>query len=241
METNNSVEPDIFGAALYDYYQNNYTEDIVVHSSLTEDDEIPVPYLFREFDEMPILEQKALELAKGKVLDIGSGAGSHSLYLQKKGIDVTGLDSSKGALEVARERGLKNVVCSRLLDYKQDTYDTLLVLMNGTGIFERIKLVGDYLKHLKTLLNLGGQILIDSTDIAFMYEEEDGSYWRDASRDYYGEVTFSLSYKDQESNSFDWLYLDFETLKKLSKENGFDCELVLEGKHYDYLARLIKT
>ncbi len=241
METNNPQEPDIFGAALRDYYNSNYTDDIVVHSSLTEDDEIPVPYLFREFDEMPVLEKKALELAKGKVLDIGSGAGSHSLYLQKKGLNVTGLDSSAGALKVAKERGLKKVVCSRLLDYKEGTYDTLLVLMNGTGIFERIKLAGRYLQHLKMLLNPKGQILIDSSDISFMYEEEDGSYWRDASRDYYGEVTFSLSYKSEESPPFDWLYLDFKTLKKLSEENGFKCDLVAEGEHYDYLARLTKT
>ena len=67
-----------------DYHHGNYTEDIKTYSSLDEEDVIPLPYLFRDFDEMPKLEQKALELAHGKVLDIGCGAGNHTLYLQPR-------------------------------------------------------------------------------------------------------------------------------------------------------------
>lgn len=228
---------DIFGLALTDYLNEAYTEDIIVHSSIAEDDEIPIPYLFRSFAEMPPIEQKALSLCQGNTLDIGSGAGSHSLWLQEKGIQVTGIDISKGAVALSRKRNLKNVKHTSLLEH-QGSYDTLLLLMNGTGIFEKVIKIDGYLQHLKSLLNSGGQILIDGSDIRYMYEDEDGGYWVDTHRSYYGEVTYAMSYKGQRSDTFDWLYLDFDTLKKYAQKNELACELILKGDHYDYLARL---
>lgn len=240
MTKKDSENPDIFGQVLLDFYTGNHTEDITVISSLTEDDEIPVPYLFRGFDAMPLVEQEALRLAQGKTLDIGSCAGSHSLYLQNKGIDVTALDVSKGAINVCHNRGISKTIESDILSHTEKNYDTLLLMMNGSGIFETLKNTQNYLKHLNSLLKTGGQILIDSSDIAFMYEEEDGSYWRDASRDYYGEVTFKIQYKNQTSEAFDWLYIDFKTLKTEAEKAGFSCKKIIEGPHYDYLAQLIK-
>lgn len=228
---------DIFGLALADYHNDAYTEDIIVHSSIAEDDEIPIPYLFRTFEEMPPIEQKALSLCTGTTLDIGSGAGSHSLWLQEQGIDVTGIDISPGAVALSRKRNLKNVVHASILEYK-GSYDTLLLLMNGTGIFERLDRLDSYLQQLKSLLRPGGQILIDGSDIKYMFEDEDGGYWVDTHRAYYGEVTYAMSYKGQRSDTFDWLYLDYETLKNFAQKNEFACELILEGDHYDYLAKL---
>lgn len=241
-------EVDIFGKALRDYVDGNYTEDIIVHSSIAEDDVIPLPYLFRDFEEMPAIEQKALELCKGSILDIGSGAGSHSLWLQKKDFEVTALDISKGALEVhqertvalSRKRDLKASINEPVLNHKH-TYDTLLLLMNGTGIFEKISSIDTYLTHLKSLINKDGQILIDGSDIAFMFEDEDGGFWMDTHRDYYGEVTYSMSYKGLQSASFDWLYLDYNRLAWYAKKNELNCELILEGDHFEYLARLSLT
>jgi len=241
MAKKDSQNPDIFGQALLDFYNDKYSEDITVISSLTENDEIPVPYLFRSYEEMPEVEQKALQLAKGKTLDIGACAGSHALYLQNKGVEVTALDISEGAIKVCKSRGVKNTRITDILDYKESGYDTLLLIMNGTGIFQTLKKTESYLTHLRSLLKTGGQILVDSSDIAFMYEEEDGSYWRDTSRDYYGEVTFQINYKNQTSAAFDWLYLDFKTLKTEAKKAGFTCEKICDGPHYDFLARLIKT
>ena len=231
------MDVDIFGKAVNDYYDQQYTEDIVVHSSIAEDDTLPIPYLFRTFPEMPILEQKALQLCKGKTLDIGSGAGSHSLWLQEQGIDVTALDISEGCGMLSRKRTLKKTITSTILDHKEP-YDTLLMLMNGTGIFEEISKVDTYLQHLKSLLKPNGQILIDGSDIKYMYETDDGGYWIDIHSAYHGEVVMGMSYKGQRSEDFKWLYLDFETLSYHAKKNELDCELILEGDHYDYLARL---
>ena len=238
MQNTNYKLMDIFGNALLDYQNGNYIEDIKTFSSLDEEDTIPVPYLFRTFDEMPQIEQKALQLCQGNVLDIGCGAGSHSLYLQEKGFQVTALDSSKGAIETCLLRGVQSTKNCSILDYSDQKFDTLLLLMNGIGIVGKLELLQTYLTHFRSLLNPNGQILLDSSDIIYMYDsDKDGGYWIPDSQ-YYGEVEFTMKYKEDTSNPFHWLYLDFKTLQNAAWDCKFACELVSEGKHYDYLARL---
>lgn len=228
---------DLFGQALLDYQNGKFTEDIITSTSISEEDILPVSYLFRGFEDMPGLEQKALELARGTVLDVGCGAGSHSLYLQNKGVQVKAIDISKEAIEVCKLRGVKH---AELKDIKEETetFDTILMLMNGTGIFQTLKQVPKYMKHLKSLLKPGGQILVDSTDIKYMYEDDDGGFWIDAYSNYYGELDYFISYKGEKENPMKMLYLDFNTLKSACKIADLQCELVLEGDHYDYLARI---
>jgi SAM-dependent methyltransferase len=229
---------DLFGKAILDYQTNNEPQDLITETNISEADEMSVAYLFRSFKEMPKIEQKALQLSKGKILDVGCGAGSHSLYLQEKGFDVTSIDISENALKACELRGLKNARVQNLLDIHNETFDTILLLMNGTGIFGTLEQTSIYLQKLKSLLNPNGQILIDSSDIIYMFdEEEDGSKWIPADG-YYGELTFTISYKNQTEEPFPWLYLDYNTLQNAAHANGLNCELVLEGDHFDYLAKL---
>jgi len=228
---------DLFGQALLDFQKGKFTEDIITSTNISDDDSLPITYLFRTFKEMPKLEQKALKLAKGKILDVGCGAGSHSLYFQEKGFQVKSIDVSKGAIEVCKLRGLKCVEVKNILD-ETETFDTILLLMNGTGIFQELSQVSKYLTHLKSLLNPNGQILIDSSDIKYMYEDEDGGFWIDAHANYYGELDYYLSYKGKKEVPMKWLYLDFDTLKSACETLGLQCELILEGDHFDYLAKL---
>ena len=229
---------DILGNALLDYFNGNYSEDIITETNISEEDKLPLPYLFRSFNEMPKIEQKALSISKGKVLDIGCGSGSHSLYLQNnKKLTVDAIDISKGATEVAKLRGVKKVYNNNLFEITE-TYDTLLLLMNGIGICGKIERLNTFLQHLKRLLNLNGQIILDSSDISYMFEkDEEGTFWTDPSV-YYGELEFTMSYKGNKSSLFDWLYLDFNTLQNACHANGFNCELIEEGNHYDFLARM---
>ncbi len=229
---------DIFGKALLDYQNGSYSEDIKTYSSLDEEDIIPLPYLFRGYKDMPPLERKALQLCKGTVLDIGCGAGSHSLYLQQNESWVTALDSSAGAIETCSLRGVKNTVHSTIGAYDQGKYDTLLLLMNGIGLAGKLSELGAFLSHLKSILKPNGQILLDSSDIIYMFEEEEGGVWLPISENYYGEVEFKMSYKGMTSDSFFWLYTDFDTLTKVAAAQDLYCEMICEGKHYDYLARL---
>lgn len=231
---------DLFGQAIHDYFTNNEPEDLYTETSISEEDIMEVSYLFRSFEEMPKIEQQALEACTGKTLDIGCGAGSHSLFLQKeRSLDVTALDISEKALITCSARGVKHTLLCDVLDLDETTkYDTLLLLMNGTGIFKTLDEAPLYLNKLKKILNKNGQILIDSSDIIYMFDEdEDGGRWIPGMH-YYGELTFTLKYKNETEAPFPWLYLDFETLKDLANSCGLSCELVANGNHYDYLACL---
>jgi SAM-dependent methyltransferase len=230
---------DLFGKAILDYQTNSSPENIITSTSISDEDEMEVAYLFRSFDGMPTLEQKALQLAKGRTLEVGCGAGSHGLYLQsERNIDVHSIDISKNAIEACTLRGLKNTQVIDVLNIENEKFDTILLLMNGTGIFETIDRTTVYLQKLKSLLQPNGQILIDSSDIIYMFDEdEDGGKWI-PSDNYYGELTFSLQYKKEKEVDFPWLYLDYNTLQNAAIANGLQCQLVLEGDHFDYLAQL---
>lgn len=234
---------DLFGKAILDFQTNNSPEDLITETSISEEDEMSVAYLFRSYNEMPKLEQKALQLAKGKILDVGCGAGSHSLYLQnERSLDVTSIDISQNAVEACKLRGLKNVQVQNILEMDSDNptnkFDTILLLMNGTGIFGTLKETTKFLQKLKSLLTPNGQILIDSSDIIYMFDnDEDGGKWIPGNG-YYGELTFTVSYKNEKEEEFPWLYLDYNTLQNAAFANGLQCELILEGDHYDYLAKL---
>jgi cyclopropane fatty-acyl-phospholipid synthase-like methyltransferase len=230
---------DLFGKAILDFQTNNSPEDIITETNISEADEMDVAYLFRSYKEMPKLEKKALQLSKGKVLDVGCGAGSHSLHLQNtKKLEVTSIDISENAIQACQLRGLKNAKVQNILDLGNEKFDTILLLMNGTGIFGTLAETSKCLLKLKSLLAPNGQILIDSSDIIYMFDEdEDGSKWITADG-YYGELTFTISYKNQTEEAFPWLYLDYNTLQNAAFDNGLQCELLEEGKHFDYLARL---
>ena len=230
---------DLFGQAILDYQTQNTPEDLVTETNISEADEMSVAYLFRTYQEMPKIEKKALKLAKGKILDVGCGAGSHSLYLQQKGFEVTAIDISPDAIKACQLRGVKDARVQHLLELENEQFDTILLLMNGTGIFGTLAETSKYLQKLKSLLTPNGQILIDSSDIIYMFDQdEDGAYIVPADG-YYGELTFNVSYKGQTEDTFPWLYLDYNTLQNAAHANGLQCELLLEGNHFDYLARLL--
>lgn len=226
------------GAAILDYQTKGKAGKLSILSSMFEEDEMPVKHLFRNLEEMPILEQKALSLAKGKVLDVGAGAGCHALALQAQSIAVKAIDISPLSCEAMELRGVMDAECINLFDEHLETgFDTILLLMNGTGIAGKIENLPALFNRLKTLLNKGGQILIDSSDIKYIYENEDGSFDINLNAAYYGEVDYQMVYKDVKGDSFDWLYVDFPLLKSIAESCGLHGELIAEGEHYDYLAR----
>ena len=231
---------DLFGKAILDYQTNNSPEDLITETSISEADEMSVAYLFRSYAEMPKLEQKALQLAKGKVLDVGCGAGSHSLYLQNElNLDVTAIDISANAIKACELRGLKKAKVQDIMQLDGEKYDTILLLMNGAGMCGKLKNIPNFLQKLKSLVTDNGQILVDSSDIIYMFDEdEDGGKWIPTDVDYYGEVIFDIEYKGEKEASFDWMYIDYNTLQNAAISNGLSCELIIEGEHFDYLARL---
>ena len=232
---------DPMGRAIADYYKNGVAGRLRVFSSMFDEDEIPVAHLFREEDEMGELELKALELSKGRVLDVGAGAGCHALALQDRGVEVTAIDVSPLSVKVMSDSGVEDARLVNLYDESlQGSFDTILMLMNGSGIIGKIENMPRFFARIDKLLADGGQVLMDSSDLIFLFEDEDGGADIDLAGDYYGEVDFMLQYKNIKGETFDWLYVDFATLAFYAAENGFEAELVKQGEHYDYLARLTR-
>jgi len=229
---------DPFGEAIHDYFEKGKAPNLTVHSNYTKGEKIAASYFFRTEKEMPLIEQTALKKCNGKILDIGAAAGCHSIILQKKGFNVTALEKSEKAVDVLKKRGIQKVVCTDVYNYPENKFDTILLLMNGAGIGETIDGLEKLLAHLKTLLTEKGQILIDSTDIKYLFEEEDGSVWIDLANDaYYGEMEYEVMYKKLVTK-FKWLFVDFDKLKKVAKKAGLNCILIESGENNDYLAQL---
>ena len=234
-----SPNKDPMGAAIADYYAKGQSAKLRVLSSQFEEDEIPTEQLFRTFDEMPELEQEALKLARGRILDCGAGSGCHALALQDMCKDVEAIDISPLSVEVMKKRGVRQAYQINLFDenYLQ-RFDTILMLMNGSGIIGKLENMGTFFTKMKQLLNPGGCIYMDSSDLRYLFEDEDGSFLVDLAAGYYGEIDFRMQYKQIKGEPFDWLYVDFQTLSYYANENGFKAEMVKEGEHYDYLACL---
>lgn len=232
------ADKDPMGRAIYDYYQTGRAGKLRVFSSQFDEDELPVNDLFRTFGQMPPLEQTALRLAQGRILDVGAGSGCHSWALKTLGKECVAIDISPWSVEVMQKRGLNAHLANVFDERFTGQFDTILMLMNGSGIIGKLENMPIFLTRAKQLLTPGGCILMDSSDLRYLYEDEDGSYMVDLAARYYGEVDFQMQYGKVKGESFDWLYIDFDTLSAYASQYGFRTEKVQEGMHYDYLARL---
>lgn len=224
---------DVFGLALSDFYKNSTVDTLWLHNSYGEVEEMPVDIFFRSTEEMPALEHTALDLCYGKVLDVGAGVGSHALLLQKMNIDVTAIDISADAVKIMKERGVKKALEQSIFSTDKK-YDTLLFLMNGIGLTGTLSGFVDFLQKAKTLIEPNGQLLFDSSDISYLYEE-----LPKPENNYFGEVSYCYFYKSQKGSWFNWLYLDQETLTRTAIKNGWQCEIIFDDGEDQYLARLI--
>ena len=231
-------EKDPMGRAISDYFHTGKAGKLRVLSSMFYEDEIPVPTLFRTYDEMPVQERKALELCRGRILDVGAGSGCHSKVLMERGLEVVAIDISELSIEVMKERGID----ARNINFFDETFcekfDTILLAMNGIGIVGKVENLGNFFRSAKRLLAPGGQLLLDSSDIKYIFMDEDGSMDIDLAAGYYGEIDYKMRYKNITGEPFDWLYIDFDTLSMYAEEHGFNCEKCIDGEHYDYLARI---
>ena len=195
---------------------------------------MPVSIYFREGDEFPGVEEYALELCEGRVLDVGAGAGAHCLALQELGFEVVGLDIAPEAVEVMRLRGVEHAVAEDFQNFTSEMgFDTLLFLMNGIGVAGTLEGLRRFLSHARTLVGPGGQILMDSADLreTGMAKEEGGGY--------FGEISYRLIFKEMTGAEYNWLYVDAEKLEEVAEECGWYCQVVYVAGEGSYLARLI--
>ena len=228
-------DKDPMGAAIMDYHINGIAGKLRVLSPDFEEDEIPVDTLFRSYDEMPEIERTALDMASGRILDVGAGSGCHSIALEDMGKDVEAIDISPLAVKVMQEDGI-NARQINLFDSSfVGRYDTILMLMNGSGIIGSVSNMESFFIRMKELLNPGGCILMDSSDVSYLFEDDEEGMAIDLAAGYYGELEFTMQYKRIKSEPFKWLYIDFDTLDFYASMYGFKAEMVCSGEHYDPL------
>jgi SAM-dependent methyltransferase len=225
---------DVLGNALYDYYKKAAPSKLWIHNKYGPKEEMPVHIYFRKAEDMPALEAMALESCKGKVLDIGAGAGSHALALQQKGADVTALEISPKAAEVMKLRGVITIAEQDIFTFKTGGFDTLLLLMNGIGLTGTVSSLREFLQHAKKLLHPDGQLIFDSSDVAYLYEGKPPEM-----NNYYGEIMYQYEYKRQKTDWFSWLYIDKRKLAEIAGEEGWETEILYKDEFDQYLARLV--
>jgi hypothetical protein len=231
--------PDVLGEAINAYWKNGKAEKIRVWVDNDEDDSLDPGYFFRDFSQMPVLEQYALQLATGKCLDVGAAAGCHSLVLQEWGFDVVAIDNSQLSCDVAKERGVKKVVCADFEDFDEGGFDTIFLLMNGWGLGVTSKGTMTMLQKMAKMLNPGGKIIGDTSDIIYMRPKIKGQQKPPFDNNYYGQIRFDLQW-NQHKTSFPWLYPAPDVLEELAKQLELDFEVIIEGDHYDYLVGITK-
>lgn len=231
----NDKADDPLGSMMLDYYSGDLEAYVEVQSDNLEMSTMPGATMFRKYSQMTRLEQYALELCRGKTLDVGAGSGCHSLHLQGLGLDVDALDISMGCIEVMRKRGVDNLIHKNVFTFNERKYVTILMLMNGLGICGTLDGLNLFLQLAKTLLMEEGQIIADSTDLNALLEP--GESWK-PSENYYGETDLVMRYRNAVSRPFHWLYIDYGTLYDLATFNGYYCEQLMRAGDGQYLVRM---
>lgn len=231
-----------YGRALTDYFNGDLSVKIKIHRDDGENFEVPVSMFFKEPEDFSIIENKAIELCFGKVLDIGAGTGSHSLELQRKGFDVTSIDISPEAVEIMIKRGVKNAQCYDIYKYNDKKFNTLLMLSHGIGIVEDIAGLIEFLNHAYTLTEDNGILVVDSLDVRctdnpahLAYHERNKRMGR-----YFGEIHMQFEYKGIKGVQFSWLHIDPDTLEQELTKTRWFSEIIHKEVSGDYLVKLMK-
>ena len=224
---------DLFGQALQDYSAGK-EKTLYLETSYGTREEMPVSHYYRDYDGLPDLEIIALQFCSGQILDVGAGAGVHSLILQENNNTVTALEISSGACQVMKEAGVKNILNADIYTLTKRKFDTILILMNGLGLAGTLDNLLTFLEKAKSLLSDEGVILVDSSDITYLYEEE--GIERPAG--YYGEIAYRYEYDGRKGSWFPWLYADPATLERYALQAGLECNIIFSDETDQYLARL---
>ncbi|MFY0652191.1 MAG: class I SAM-dependent methyltransferase [Cyclobacteriaceae bacterium] len=223
---------DIHGQAILDYHNGERNSRLYINNSYGEPEEMPIEAYFKGYDEFSEMDQRALDLCYGKTLDIGAAAGNKALALQAMDKEVYALESSPGCIETMKSIGIKHVMEE---DYKKHhgKYDTILLMMNGLGIAGTLNEIPEFLRTCKNLLNPGGQIVLDSSDIKYLYEEYPDI---EVPYPYYGDIQYQYEYKGEQGDWFDWVYTDQDMLGQIVADSGLTLEVQMEDEYDQYLA-----
>ena len=221
---------DPLGQALIDEWKGVRKEKLWTDAPNFAPEEFPVSYLMRSYRDMPLIEKELLQKSQGRILDVGAASGSHSLYLQEQGFEITALEISPLACELMQLRGIHSIECCDLWTYKPDElFDTVLLVMNGLGLAGTLNELPKFLEKVRSWLRPNGQILFDSSDVSYLYDP--GYFPEDR---YFGEFRYRFRYGAVLSSTFPWVFVDPKSLQEVLEKVGGEWKDKLKGDHYDY-------
>ncbi len=238
-------EEDALGQEIWAYYQDREVfeiwerDDGYISASSTE----PKKY-FSEYKDWPLHEKRAIEFVKGKVLDIGCGACRHSLYLQKKGFDVLGIDSSPLAVNVCKLRGVKRAKVMSIEDviFNPSSFDTIIMLGNNFSLFGSFKKARRLLKKLHRVTSRNALIIAETRD---PYKTDNPAYL-----EYYelnkkrnrmsGQLRGRVRFEKFASKWFDWLMVSKEEMKEILNGTGWKVKEFIDSGDSQYVAIIEK-
>jgi len=225
------------GMALLDCYRGNDDAILTCHQDGQRDD---VPAAFWLRSDIDPLERKALDLCRGRILDVGAGAGLHSLELQRRGLDVTAIDVAEECVEIMRDRGVARALHADLYDFQGGPFDTILCICNGLDKVGPLAKLPGFLRRMRALLAPGGQLLADSFDLRVGADDARSAALsrKTAAGRYFGEIDLRFEYQGLAGEAFTALQVDYETLACASIREGWTSHRVATDQGH-YLARLV--
>jgi SAM-dependent methyltransferase len=238
---------DAFGRQLYDYYLRNSISHIpgiierydgYINSSGS------ITLYFSGFKDWPLIERKAIRLARGRVLDIGCGAGRHCLYLQEKGLDVTGIDNSPLAIEVCKQRGVKDAILLSIGDIHPGlgVFDTVLMFGSNFGLFGSFKGARRTLKKLDRITSKHAKILAMTNDL-YRTEDPDHLSYHEYNRNHGrmgGQLKLKVRYRKYSTPWFDYLLVSKAEMEDILDGTGWKAARYIDSEDSHYVAVIEK-
>ncbi|HTU61700.1 MAG TPA: class I SAM-dependent methyltransferase [Polyangiales bacterium] len=225
------------GAALLDCYRGKADAMLTVHQE-GERDDVPAAFWLRT--ELDPLELLGLDLCRGRVLDLGAGAGVHALELQRRGMEVTAVDIASECVEIMRDRGVQSAYALDMFELDHGEFDTIIALCNGLDKVGRLEDLPRFLDRARSLLAPGGQLIADSFDlrVGASAGRLAALTRKHVSGRYFGELDLRFEYNGESGAPFSALHVDYTTLTHIAKQVGWTCELIQQcGGHYLVRAR----
>jgi SAM-dependent methyltransferase len=232
-------EEDAFGQALCAAYKGEEVFEVVERDDGFVDAMKTRGY-FSDSESWSPIEQQAMQFVRGRVLDVGCGAGRHSLYLQKKGFNVLGIDISPLAIKVCKLRGLKKsrVMPIEAANFKPDSFDTIIMMGNNFGLFGSYEKARRLLKRFYRMTSEGALIIASSRDpyktnnpAHLQYHKLNKALGRMS-----GQVRIRIRYESYIGKWFDYLMVSEEEMEQVLPDTGWKVGQFLDSEEPHYIA-----
>lgn len=241
---------DAFGKHLLKQY-SNLQKGEPINAEIIERDDNLIDFgslsrlYFSEYEEWSEIEQQIIDKAKGKILDIGCGAGRHSLYLQEKGFDVTGIDKSVGAIEVSKARGLKNAfvrAIEEIDEFEPKTFDTIIMFGNNFGLFGSAENAQIILEKMYRITTPNAQIIAQTLN-PYMTDDEAHLQYHKRNKKLgrmTGQIRLRVRYGMYVGEWFDYLFVSPEEMKEIINKSDWQIRELINSDKTNYFAIIEK-